>query len=1253
MLNLSAARSKLQELNLISLIKRLGFVASLVLLQTVLLFGVVNADNPFTAIPNYTTPGTAGLLFRNDNNNHLRGSSSISPARATVTYTTDFTLPATDVDTAVCNTAGTISLVLPLTSGVQLGKPFNVINKNTGTCSLGPNTGETINGSTTPISLVGRWTNVCVQLVESGKWATCPGGSSGGGPLNTLPAQTGPYDAFGNDLTDIGTISAVVGALNSLVIGSPTGGNKGAGSVNATAIYVNGVAVTGGSIPINSAPSQTGTYDANNKGFTNLFSLFGHAIIQYTNNAANALLGMSINGTYNPVAYGADPMDTTDSMPAIQSASDSACANAPGFFGGHAGGSVVFPEGSFKAISSPLLIACDGTVNLRGQGQLATVLDSQGGSPNMGPGIVEVPTGFPPRIDPITATPLATGTGSDFSMNWGASASENQYFYNVSTIWEAGGTTINNPLNGLSANTFRMYFKPFPHASDGSGTVYGLSSINNQLTDIHPSAKFRAYWTYSSSGTSTITFCQATTGNPAPIGGAGPPKCITAGVTNSVVNYVEYNYGSNALHLAVGLPGGTATFVTSVASSGTLVNAENDDFLLGESATDPNQLMSGQIDSFEVAKVVRHTDTGTSTFTAPTAKFTSDSNTLALLNNQVVKNINVNGTTPYVFAIKSTLGSGWLVPFGFDNPSGGGVQSLEDIDIRSGFTINENSSTGLYVHNVNFESGYFGGYYGWNQAYNVRFNNVNFSSQNALYQLRQDSNTFGDFSNLSFARGIYLIIGTGGGNFSSIFEQIGAGTLVANTMLGHGDLFTVDNFNLLSTDAEEGGCAIPFQIGGGLSEFSLDHSAFQPAGCGSPGMQFGGPPPQRTTISNTGIFGNLQFDSFTNTTQPGLPSQPVQLNNDYTPDGSIGLNSTSVCTPYPSACQIVGANTQFSRLGIQVGPPQPLAFLENQAIGVSTVNVFKSSNAMSGDVYILVMSMASSTDPTPFTVPSGWTQDLGNCSSQSAGNEYVRTFHHSAVVSDPTSWSFVWTGTGQLHYIDTIVRGADQSNPVDQCFASNNSSGTAMSLTGGTSTNINDLVLVNPSFYQGTGVIASVGATPPSDLAPIVVRGSFGNNTWWYTPASLTIPTVNFVQSSSLPWAGLQIAIRSKTQSSTVLGSTSSERVLFQGMSGAKLQSLGITSGILQDGGLKHQRVTTGSLTAGSFTNVTLTWTTAFVDSNYTAFCSVVDSTSAAVGLSIDHVQSVNAGTVVVTVKNGAAGSLTGTLECGAMHDAS
>jgi hypothetical protein len=100
------------------------------------------------------------------------------------------------------------------------------------------------------------------------------------------------------------------------------------------------------------------------------------------------------------------------------------------------------------------------------------------------------------------------------------------------------------------------------------------------------------------------------------------------------------------------------------------------------------------------------------------------------------------------------------------------------------------------------------------------------------------------------------------------------------------------------------------------------------------------------------------------------------------------------------------------------------------------------------------------------------------------------------------------------------------------------------------------------------------------------------------------------------------------------------------------LQPSSFPSGIRTDGGgFKHQNITTGSVPATTYANVTLTWNSAFLDTNYDAQCTVLQSTSAAVAIRVDHIVSIAAANVVVTVYNGAAGALTGTLYCTGTHN--
>jgi len=102
--------------------------------------------------------------------------------------------------------------------------------------------------------------------------------------------------------------------------------------------------------------------------------------------------------------------------------------------------------------------------------------------------------------------------------------------------------------------------------------------------------------------------------------------------------------------------------------------------------------------------------------------------------------------------------------------------------------------------------------------------------------------------------------------------------------------------------------------------------------------------------------------------------------------------------------------------------------------------------------------------------------------------------------------------------------------------------------------------------------------------------------------------------------------------------------------SGTAVEFIG---GVHSDGGgFKHRRVSTGSIAASSSAAVTVSWTTAFADSNYTASCSVVEATAGTSSLRIHHLESVSTASVVVRVVNDDTSTAkTGTLHCSAVHD--
>ena len=98
--------------------------------------------------------------------------------------------------------------------------------------------------------------------------------------------------------------------------------------------------------------------------------------------------------------------------------------------------------------------------------------------------------------------------------------------------------------------------------------------------------------------------------------------------------------------------------------------------------------------------------------------------------------------------------------------------------------------------------------------------------------------------------------------------------------------------------------------------------------------------------------------------------------------------------------------------------------------------------------------------------------------------------------------------------------------------------------------------------------------------------------------------------------------------------------------------TLTVNTSVTPDGGgFKHKRVSTGSVSGTSSALVTVTWTTAFADANYTVVASVLDSTASTSALSVTHIEAQVAASVKIRVANTSGGALTGTLEVIAVHD--
>lgn len=154
--------------------------------------------------------------------------------------------------------------------------------------------------------------------------------------------------------------------------------------------------------------------------------------------------------------------------------------------------------------------------------------------------------------------------------------------------------------------------------------------------------------------------------------------------------------------------------------------------------------------------------------------------------------------------------------------------------------------------------------------------------------------------------------------------------------------------------------------------------------------------------------------------------------------------------------------------------------------------------------------------------------------------------------------------------------------------------------------------------------------------------GTNGNNT---TAIGLEVEAGSVVGAGGTPTTAYAAFFNAPTGATTNWALGVAGNVEFQ-------NKISIGTGILPDGGgFKHSRVTTGSVGTLASALVTITWATAFADTNYTVTVDVVEATTSNLSLSVVHIESKTAAAITVRVYNSSAGSLTGTLNAIAVHD--
>jgi Pectate lyase superfamily protein/Concanavalin A-like lectin/glucanases superfamily len=306
----------------------------------------------------------------------------------------------------------------------------------------------------------------------------------------------------------------------------------------------------------------------------------------------------------------------SDDYGAIQSAINAACANHTSDWNG--GAEVYLPPGTYL-ISQPLLLNCVGlTFAGAGQGSTWITNNNAAGSPLL----LQVYPNYPP---PNLTTALLSGSGQA----WSFPTHANNY-YGFSDFSLRGIKDMD--LNGLSALTaeFSVRLSTIgPDAFLASSDVWGKHHA------------FEIYYNGSSTLTGTMT-----------VGGTFHTLTGTWSPSTGTVYHIALDYDGSTIRLFV-----NGSQVASQSASGTINQNPIEDVTLGAEVAGLNgygpfwRTSTGGfvIDSVRISKVARYT----SNFSRPTAKFSNDSNTLALLNFD---------NNPTIFTVAQSQGGSTFLP---------------------------------------------------------------------------------------------------------------------------------------------------------------------------------------------------------------------------------------------------------------------------------------------------------------------------------------------------------------------------------------------------------------------------------------------------------------------------------------------------------------------------------------------------------------------------------------------------------------
>jgi len=368
-------------------------------------------------------------------------------------------------------------------------------------------------------------------------------------------------------------------------------------------------------------------------------------------------IGSGGSGGSEPAAllvtdYGAVGDGSTDDTAAIQAAVDAAIASPTAR-------TVLFPApAAYYKITAPIAVHGASLPNLEGErasGFLAgTAIQAVG---YIGPVFHMAST------TPVTAltytTNLATGSGQALQVSNSSTLSYLDYTDSPSM-----------QLNGLSQLSIELFVKITAYTTDYQAHILESSG---SLTNASPTSAFKL----KTDTTGHLIGC---------INVAGTCTDITSSAALSLdtTYQIELSYDGSNVTLFYGIPGASTTVAGTVSTTGTVQMGQfemistvglRQNWPHGEFNSEP---LTGVIDSIRFSNTARHT----SSYTAPSTKFTSDSNTLLLEN--------FDNETTYYSIVYTSAGTTYLNKYGTGSTQtrGGEVSRLEIVSSGSGLFLN-------------------------------------------------------------------------------------------------------------------------------------------------------------------------------------------------------------------------------------------------------------------------------------------------------------------------------------------------------------------------------------------------------------------------------------------------------------------------------------------------------------------------------------------------------------------------------------